>query len=128
LASKSRKNKGGGKAQKGGGGSFPIAPVIITLLVIAAGIGAGVLIWSQTSGGGDGIELETGIKLPAFINHPDAPPNTKKAYQVALTIPEDLSQVPCYCGCNADGHTSNLDCFVKERKGDNVIFDDHAAY
>lgn len=133
MSSKQKKKKGGGKPVKkaGGPGGFPVLPVIVTLLVIVAGVGAGLLIWSQTRGSGDGgggLKLETGIKLPSFINQPDAPPNTRKAYQIALTIPDDLAQVPCYCGCSADGHTSNLDCFIKERSGNNVIFDDHATY
>jgi hypothetical protein len=130
LANNKKKKKGGGSAKSGGqGNGFPIVAVIVTVLVIAVGIGAGILIWSQTSSndGGD-IALETGIELPDFINHPDAPDDAEKAYRVALTIPDDLAQVPCYCGCSADGHKSNLDCFIKQRDGDNVLFDDHAAY
>jgi hypothetical protein len=130
LASKQKKKKGGGAAKKGSQGSgFPVMPVIATLLVIIVGIGAGVLIWSQTSGDNGDIELETGIDLPGYVNSADAPIGTEKAYQVALTIPDDLAQVPCYCGCGGSaGHNSNLDCFIKQRSGNNVVFDDHAAY
>lgn len=123
MASKSAKKKNKGAAKKKG---FPTVAVVVTVLVIAVGVGVGVLIATQSSG--DDSELETGIALPSFAKHADAPPGTEKAYQVALTIPDDLAQIPCYCGCSADGHQSNLDCFIDERNGDNVIFDDHAAY
>lgn len=117
--------KGGGKG--GAPGSFPVKAVIVTLIVIAVGIGAGLLIWSGGGSGDDGgATLETGIALPSFVLDTGSA-RTKKAYQVALTIPDDLKQIPCYCGCSAVGHTSNLDCFIKERNGDNVIFDDHGA-
>ena len=36
----------------------------------------------------------------------------KEAYQIAKDIPEILSQVPCFCECDAYGHENLLDCFV----------------
>jgi hypothetical protein len=129
LASKQKKKKGGGAKKGNQNSGFPIVPVIATVLVIVVGVGAGILIWSQTGGDSVDIELESGIALPSYINHADAPAGTGKAYQVALTIPDDLAQVPCYCGCGGSAdHKSNLDCFIKQRSGDNVVFDDHAAY
>jgi hypothetical protein len=41
----------------------------------------------------------------------------KRAYQVAREIPEILAQMPCFCGCEAVGHQSLLDCFV-DRHGE----------
>jgi hypothetical protein len=29
--------------------------------------------------------------------------------------PEVLQYVPCYCGCEREGHNGNHDCFVKSR-------------
>jgi hypothetical protein len=56
-----------------------------------------------------------------------APVNVREAYQFALANPEILKQVPCYCGCDAIGHTSNLDCFVDEIGVDgSATFDSHA--
>lgn len=110
------------KKQDGPSSGFPVVPVIVTLLVIAVGIGAGLLIWSQSGDSGNG-----GIELPGFVTSVGSD-RLEQAYRVALDMPDDLAQIPCYCGCNADGHTSNLDCFVKERNGDNVLFDDHATY
>ncbi len=36
----------------------------------------------------------------------------RKGYQVAKEIPAVLAQLPCFCGCEAVGHESLLDCFV----------------
>ncbi len=41
----------------------------------------------------------------------------REGYQIAKQIPEILAQLPCFCGCEAIGHTRLLDCFV----------DDHAV-
>lgn len=113
-------------APKSSGASpFTITAVGITLVVILVGIAAGVLIaaLSGDDGGGDG----GAIKLPDFVYAATAPKDAAKAYQFALDSPDYLSQVPCYCGCYADGHRSNLDCFIKSRDGDDVEFDRHGA-
>jgi hypothetical protein len=56
-----------------------------------------------------------------------APVNVREAYQFALANPEILEQVPCYCGCDAIGHTSNFDCYIDEIGADgNAAFDAHA--
>ena len=91
--------------------------------VILTGIAAGVLIAALSSDDGGG----GAIKLPDFVNAPTAPKDSAKAYQFAVDYPDYLSQVPCYCGCYADGHESNLDCFIKSRDGDDVEFDRHGA-
>jgi hypothetical protein len=38
----------------------------------------------------------------------------REGYRVAREIPEILAQIPCFCGCEAVGHESLLDCFVDE--------------
>jgi hypothetical protein len=38
----------------------------------------------------------------------------REGYQIAKEIPEVLAQIPCFCGCEAVGHESLLDCFVDE--------------
>lgn len=52
---------------------------------------------------------------------------TKEAYYFAVNAPEVLAYMPCYCGCGeTDGHVSNEDCFVKERRADgSVVLDAH---
>ena len=56
-----------------------------------------------------------------------APERVRTAYQFAVANPDALKNVPCYCGCGAIGHTSNLSCYSKEMKDGKVVaFDDHA--
>jgi len=38
----------------------------------------------------------------------------REGYQIAKEIPEILVQLPCFCGCEAVGHETLLDCFVDE--------------
>ena len=38
----------------------------------------------------------------------------REGYQIAKEIPEILAQLPCFCGCEAVGHESLLDCFIDE--------------
>jgi hypothetical protein len=56
-----------------------------------------------------------------------APASVRTAYQFALAHPDDLANVPCFCGCGAIGHHSNLQCYVKSMSHDGKpVFDDHA--
>lgn len=59
----------------------------------------------------------------------DAPAEVKQAYRFAIANKELLQQIPCFCGCNAIGHTSNYSCYVAEDggPGDVLEFDSHAA-
>ena len=57
----------------------------------------------------------------------EAPQRVRTVYQFAVANPAALENVPCYCGCGAIGHHSNLACFVKEIGPDGKpVFDDHA--
>jgi hypothetical protein len=51
----------------------------------------------------------------------------REIYKFAAEHPEVLHYVPCFCGCNHEGHTSNEDCFVKSRagNGDVTAWNDH---
>ena len=56
-----------------------------------------------------------------------APAAVRTAYQFAAANPDALRNVPCYCGCGAIGHKSNLACYIKEFGADGKpVFDDHA--
>ena len=56
-----------------------------------------------------------------------APVAVRTAYQFAVANPDALQNVPCYCGCGAIGHKSNLACYIKEISADGKpVFDDHA--
>ena len=57
----------------------------------------------------------------------DAPATVRTAYQFAVANPDALQNVPCYCGCGAIGHKSNLACYIKQVGADGKpVFDDHA--
>ncbi len=70
------------------------------------------------------------LKLAAMNMLPtqmqQAPTRVREAYQFAVANPDALKNVPCYCGCGAMGHTSNLSCYIKDRTGSDITFDQHA--
>ena len=62
---------------------------------------------------------------PAFT-HADAA--TEQAYHYAMAHPEVVQWMPCYCGCGAMGHGSNLDCYFEPRADGSIVFEEHASY
>ena len=62
---------------------------------------------------------------------PDYPPSrpievVQAVYTFAARHPEVLQYVPCFCGCERNGHRGNDDCFVSARDGEwNVTWDPH---
>jgi len=48
--------------------------------------------------------------LPADIRR--APVDVREAYRFAIANRPVLRYIPCYCGCVADGHTSNASCYL----------------
>jgi Protein of unknown function with PCYCGC motif len=42
-------------------------------------------------------------------------PLTRAAYEFAARHPEVLKHIPCFCGCERNGHGNNEDCFVARR-------------
>jgi hypothetical protein len=65
----------------------------------------------------------------AFPNRTGYPDSAVwEAYRYAAANPEVLGYIPCFCGCNHHGDTSNLECYIDERKPDgSVRYDPHAA-
>jgi hypothetical protein len=53
----------------------------------------------------------------------------REAYRFAIANPDLLRAIPCYCGCGAMGHRSNLDCYIRKRAGaaGALEFEDHAV-
>lgn len=62
---------------------------------------------------------------PAFTKVAAA---TEEAYAYALSHPQIVRWMPCYCGCGAMGHGSNLDCYVKPGSDGQITFEEHASY
>jgi hypothetical protein len=46
-------------------------------------------------------------------------PITRAAYEFAARHPEVLKHIPCFCGCERNGHGNNEDCFIARRNADN---------
>ena len=73
----------------------------------------------------DKAKLASASMLPMQMQ--EAPVAVRTAYQFAVAHPDALQNVPCYCGCGAIGHKSNLDCYISEFGSDGKpVFDDHA--
>jgi hypothetical protein len=58
-------------------------------------------------------------RWPVPYQHASAP--VQDAYRFAATHPEILQWQPCYCGCEADGHISNRDCFIDAVRPDGAV-------
>ncbi len=107
---------------------FSVTGVVIGGAVLVLGLLIGVIALYVSRAGEPEPSTSASIKPPALAYEQSAPKNAAKAYQFAIDRPDLLSQVPCYCGCGQDaGHKSNLDCFIKQRNGDKVLFDRHGA-
>jgi hypothetical protein len=66
--------------------------------------------------------------LPFDAGPPARPAEVVRAvYKFAAEHPEVLSYVPCYCGCEHQGHRGNEDCFVTRRNaaGDVTEWEPH---
>ncbi|MBE0429443.1 MAG: hypothetical protein IBX61_06180 [Thermoleophilia bacterium] len=128
-----KKKKAGGRSrsasagkEKKSGGSIVRSSILalLVLAVAAVGVGAGLGIWKLTESSGSG---NPSTKFPSFVYAPSAPKDSPKAYQAAIDHYEDMSHVPCYCGCAQAGHRSVRDCFIKSMNGSNIVYDNHGA-
>jgi hypothetical protein len=53
-----------------------------------------------------------------------APEEVREAYRFAIANRYTLRYIPCYCGCGAEGHTSNASCYLKDASTPSkLIFD-----
>ena len=59
--------------------------------------------------------------LPYTSQMSGEPEQVKQAYVFAAQNPGVLGYVPCYCGCELDGHRSNVDCFVESRAANGAV-------
>ena len=64
---------------------------------------------------------------PEFVRA--LPDDWQAAYAFALARPDVLQWLPCYCGCGAMGHRSNLDCFFQHREEmGRYDYEEHASF
>ena len=59
--------------------------------------------------------------LPYTSQMSGEPEQVRQAYVFAAQNPGVLGYVPCYCGCELDGHRSNVDCFVESRASNGAV-------
>jgi hypothetical protein len=62
---------------------------------------------------------------PAYVRQNQ---RTEAAYAFALQTGNVIEWMPCYCGCDAMDHRSNLDCYLKSTPGSRVTWEEHASY
>lgn len=65
--------------------------------------------------------------LPSFLKGQSE--QIRIVYEAAGKSTDVLKWIPCYCGCGESaGHTSNMNCFVKEvNKDGSFVWDDHGT-
>jgi len=98
---------------------------IFFIVLIFALATASLSACAGTGSQNDPITFAPKSMLPDFAR--DASRQVQEAYLFAAANPNVLRQYPCYCGCGGMGHTSNLDCYVKEFRTDGTVeFDNHA--
>lgn len=92
------------------------ASMVIVLLATSCGSGAAL----------PELKMAPASQLPEKLR--DAPANVQEAYRFAIANKELLQQIPCFCGCVAESHESNYNCYVAEDGGPGTIleYDDHA--
>jgi hypothetical protein len=77
-------------------------------------------------GSAESLAMASVSTLPDYVQ--SAPPRVREAYQFAAANPDLLVYQPCYCGCGAMGHTSNLSCYISDTAEDGTpIYDNHAS-
>ncbi|HOA25644.1 MAG: PCYCGC motif-containing (lipo)protein [Aggregatilineales bacterium] len=92
------------------------------MILLALGV---LLVLAGCGAESDGISLAPASMLPDFASQ--APPRVRDAYRYAIAHHDELEHYPCYCGCGAMGHTSNLSCYIQDIGEDStIIFDTHA--
>jgi hypothetical protein len=81
--------------------------------VAAAGAAAvAALLWTRSSEIAHAYTLAPESVLPEDILR--ASVDVREAYRFAIANRDTLRYIPCFCGCGADGHTSNASCYVKD--------------
>ncbi len=98
--------------------SLLVMAILISLTISACANGSG-----QTT---TSVNMAPASQLPAELR--SAPASVQEAYRFAIANQELLSQIPCFCGCGAVGHKSNLGCYITEdgQPGNVVEYDNHA--
>lgn len=65
------------------------------------------------------------VVWPDFVLR--AGPEVKQLYEFQIQNGDLMRYMPCFCGCGADGHRSNRDCYVKQVNSDGSVVLDPMA-
>jgi hypothetical protein len=95
-----------------------------TAMPADSGMSAGAMASGATDAAPAGAD-DAWAHRPAFTRVTAA---TEAAYHYALYNPQVAQWMPCYCGCAAMDHRSNLDCYIKPATAGQVTFEEHASY
>src|SRR5512139_2252626 len=99
--------------------------VVLGLMVIFSALLSACGGNASASANTDGLAMADMTGMPAEVK--SAPMTVQQAYQFAVANPDVMSQIPCYCGCGAMGHTSNYDCYMAGKNEDGSFrYDTHA--
>jgi hypothetical protein len=98
----------------------PLFSLLVSLTLIITGCSD-----STSQQASNELNLAPLADMPADVQ--SAPVSVQDAYRFAAAHSEVLTQIPCYCGCGAMGHTSNYDCYLSaQNDGGAPSFDPHA--
>jgi hypothetical protein len=98
--------------------SFLVGGVILAPAVVGGGF-LGFRVFGESR---RAYALAPESMLPADIQR--ARVEVREAYRFAIANREILRSIPCYCGCGAEGHTSNASCYLKDfSTPGNLVFD-----
>ncbi|WP_209121210.1 PCYCGC motif-containing (lipo)protein [Alkalihalobacillus sp. BA299] len=61
------------------------------------------------------------VTLPDFVE--GRPNMVKENYALSSKYSNVLENMPCFCGCVNQGHESNFNCFIKEKNGEDIVWD-----
>jgi hypothetical protein len=99
---------------------------VFSLLVVLP-----LLLTFLTSCSGSASSNQNDLGMASMDGMPDevksAPTVVQQAYQFAAANPGVMKQIPCYCGCDDIGHTSNYACYISGVDGNGrITYDSHA--
>jgi len=98
----------------------------VAAFVLVLGILLAVIFWP----GGSGTATRAYALAPESVLTPPirrAPAEVREAYRFAVANRGVLSYIPCFCGCGAQGHRSNVDWYLKDVRPDGTVVFDYVS-
>jgi hypothetical protein len=97
---------------------------ILGLVMLVSALATGCSSGNTVAAGSD-VRMAPRSAMPQEVQQ--APVLVRESYQFAVSNPDVLQEIPCYCGCGAMGHTSNYSCYAEGTEAErNLRFDNHA--